>query len=358
MKKSRYTDSQILAILKQAEAGTPVPELCREHGMSSATFYKWRAKYGGMDASLMTRLKELEDENRRLKKMYAEERLKAEVIKDAMGKKVVKPCERRLLAQHSVARFSISIRKACRWFGISETGYRYQPKMATENAEIAQWLVTLTSEQSDWGFGLCFDYLRNVKGFLWNHKRVYRIYCELALNLRIRPRRRLNRNKPEPLKEPTRADQVWSLDFMHDQLSDGRNYRLLNIIDDFRREGIAIEAGFSLPALRVIRVLEQLLEWRDTPVAIRCDNGPEFISHEFTAWAKRKGIRIDYIQPGNPQQNAYIERHNRTMRYSWVSKHLFDSLEEVQDYATKWLWFYNYERPHKANGGKPPLMAA
>ena len=87
MKKSRYSDSQILAILKQAEAGTPVPELCREHGMSSATFYKWRAKYGGMDASLMARLKELEDENRRLKKMYAEERLKAEIIQEAMAKK-------------------------------------------------------------------------------------------------------------------------------------------------------------------------------------------------------------------------------------------------------------------------------
>ena len=87
MKKSRYTDSQILAILKQAEAGSPVPELCREHGMSSATFYKWRAKYGGMDASLMSRMKELEDENRRLKKMYAEERLKAEIIQEAMAKK-------------------------------------------------------------------------------------------------------------------------------------------------------------------------------------------------------------------------------------------------------------------------------
>jgi putative transposase len=87
MKRSRFTDSQILAILKQAEAGTPVPELCREHGMSSATFYKWRAKYGGMDASLMARLKELEEENRRLKKMYAEERLKAEIIQDAMAKK-------------------------------------------------------------------------------------------------------------------------------------------------------------------------------------------------------------------------------------------------------------------------------
>ena len=138
---------------------------------------------------------------------------------------------------------------------------------------------------------------------------------------------------------------------MHDQLSDGRNYRLFNVIDDYRREGLAIEAGFSLPASRVMRTLDRLLEWQSKPIAIRCDNGPEFISHEFTNWAKQYGIRIDYIQPGNPQQNAYIERHNRTIRYSWVSKHIFDSLEDVQDYATNWLWFYNHERPHKANGG-------
>ncbi|GHA21228.1 hypothetical protein GCM10008090_34010 [Arenicella chitinivorans] len=154
------------------------------------------------------------------------------------------------------------------------------------------------------------------------------------------------------------TNQVWSIDFMHDQLSDQRNYRLFNVMDDFKREGLAIEAGFSLPSIRVIRVLNQLLEWREKPVAIRCDNGPEFISNEFVEWAKSKNIRIDYIQPGNPQQNAYIERHNRTIRFSWVSKHLFDSLEQVQDYATKWLWFYNNERPHKANGGRPPLMAA
>ena len=145
---------------------------------------------------------------------------------------------------------------------------------------------------------------------------------------------------------------------MHDQLADGRSYRLFNVIDDFKREGLAIEAGFSLPTMRVLRPLNQLLEWRTKPLAIRCNNGPEFISHKFTEWAKKHEIRIDYIQPGKPQQNAYIERHNKTIRYSWVSKHLFDTLEEVQDYATKWLWFYNHERPHKANGGKPPLMAA
>jgi putative transposase len=262
------------------------------------------------------------------------------------------------MAQRAVADKGISIRIACEAFGVSQTCYRYQAKLNSENEEIADWLIQLTNRDSDWGFGLCFDYLRNVKGFRWNHKRVYRIYCELALNLRIKPRRRLNRHKPEPLKEPIRKDQVWSMDFMHDQLADGRKFRLLNVIDDYRREGIAIEAGFSLPAARVIRTLNQLLEWREKPTVIRVDNGPEFISSDFVNWARRRNIRIEYIQPGNPQQNAYIERANRTIRYSWLSKHLFDTLDQVQEYATEWLWFYNHERPHKANNGRPPLMAA
>ena len=271
---------------------------------------------------------------------------------------MVKPSCRRQMAQQAVGDHAVSIRLACRAFSISETCYRYQSKLNDDNALIAEQLIELTEENTDWGFGLCFSYLRHVEKCGWNHKRVYRIYCELALNLRIKPRRRLKRHVPEPLKEPTHPNQVWSLDFMHDQLSDGRSYRLLNVIDDYRREGLVIEAGFSLPALRVIRTLNQLLEWRDKPLVIRCDNGPEFISHEFVRWAAEHGIRIEYIQPGKPQQNAYIERYNRTMRYSWVSKHLFDTLEQVQDYATQWLWHYNHERPHQANRGKPPLMAA
>jgi putative transposase len=126
---------------------------------------------------------------------------------------------------------------------------------------------------------------------------------------------------------------------MHNQLADQRKFRLFNVIDDFKHEGLAIEAGFSLPAARVIRVLDQLLEWRSKPIAIRCDNGPEFISHEFTNWAKKHDIRIEYIQPGNSQQNAYIERANRTIRYSWLSKYLFETLNEVQDYATNGYGF-------------------
>ena len=271
---------------------------------------------------------------------------------------MVKPSLRKEMAQQAVANHQVSIRLACSAFSVSESCYRYQALLNDENTEIGERLVDLTEQHSDWGFGQCFLYLRNVEGKPWNHKRVYRIYCELALNLRIKPRRRLKRQAPEPLKGPIKANQIWSMDFMHDQLSDGRSFRLFNVIDDYRREGLAIEAGFSLPTIRVIRVLNQLLEWRETPTVIRCDNGPEFISHEFTAWAKQRGIRIEYIQPGKPQQNAYIERANRTIRYSWLSKNLFDTLEEIQDYATEWLWFYNHERPHKANGGKPPLMVA
>jgi putative transposase len=221
---------------------------------------------------------------------------------------------------------------------------------------IADWLVRLTFGQKNWGFGLCFLHLRNVKGFGWNHKRVYRIYRELELNLRIKPKKRLVRERPSPLAVPTGMNQVWSMDFMHDQLSDGRSFRLFNVLDDFNREGLGIEVGLSLPADRVIRSLEQIIQWRERPRVIRCDNGPEYISGSVQAWANRQQIRIEYIQPGQPQQNAYVERYNRTVRYDWLAQTLFESTEEVQESATRWLWTYNHERPNMALGGITPMQ--
>lgn len=260
------------------------------------------------------------------------------------------------MAKKAVEQRGLSICVACQAFTISETCYRYQPKLSSENAEIADWLIRLTHNQRNWGFGLCFLYLRNVRGYGWNHKRVYRIYRELELNLRIKPKKRLVREKPEPepLQVPESINRVWSMDFMHDQLSDGRSYRLFNVIDDFNREGLGIEVDFSLPAERVIRSLEWIIEWRGEPDAIRCDNGPEYISGQLMAWAKERGIAIEYIQPGKPQQNAYVERYNRTVRYDWLEQYLFDTIAEVQDYATRWLWTYNHERPNMALGGITP----
>lgn len=187
-------------------------------------------------------------------------------------KKVVKPSRRREMAQKAVMDKGISIRLSCWMFSISETCYRYQAKLSHENAEIADWLVRLTDNHRNWGFGLCFLYLRNVKRFGWNHKRVYRIYRELELNLRIKPKKRLVREKPQPLAVPETINDCWSMDFMHDQLSDGRSYRLLNVIDDYNREGLGIEVDFSLPSERVIRTLDHIIEWRGKPRSIRCDN--------------------------------------------------------------------------------------
>ena len=238
------------------------------------------------------------------------------------------------MAQDAVADKNVPISLACAAFRISESCYRYEAKLGCENAEIADWLIRLTDNHRNWGFGFCFLYLRNVKGHGWNHKRVYRIYCALELNLRIRPKKRTVREKPEALVVPGALNEVWSMDFMADQLSDGRSVRLFNVIDDFNREALAIDVDFSLPALRVIRSLDQVIEWRGKPVAIRCDNGPEYISGALLEWAEKRSIRIDFIQPGKPQQNAYVERFNRTVRYEWLAQYEFDRLVDMQDYAT------------------------
>ena len=144
------------------------------------------------------------------------------------------------------------------------------------------------------------------------------------------------------------------MDFMHDQLQDGRSFRLLNVIDDFNREALGIEADFSLPSQRVIRALKQIIDWRGKPEVIRCDNGPENISETVRQWAQEWGIRFEYIQPGKPQQNAYVERSNRTVRYEWLSQYHWSNLEEVRLYATNWMWMYNNERPNMALGGITP----
>jgi putative transposase len=141
---------------------------------------------------------------------------------------------------------------------------------------------------------------------------------------------------------------------MHDQLVDGRSIRLFNVIDDFNREVLGIEIDVSLPAERVIRALTHVIQWRGKPAVIRCDNGPEYLRAALVAWARTWRIQLEYIQPGKPQQNAYIERFNRTVRYEWLSRYDWIDLASVQQFVTTWMWQYNHERPHMALGGITP----
>ena len=144
------------------------------------------------------------------------------------------------------------------------------------------------------------------------------------------------------------------MDFMSDQLADGRGFRTFNVMDDYNREGLGIEVDLSLPSQRVMRALDQIIAWRGKPSALRCDNGPEYISEKLVGWANERKITLMYIQPGKPTQNAYVERFNRTVRHEWLDQHSFASIAQAQDTATEWLWLYNHERPHSAIGRVPP----
>lgn len=152
------------------------------------------------------------------------------------------------------------------------------------------------------------------------------------------------------------ADLLVGLTNAHKTWGFGLCFLHLPVLDDFNREGLGIEVDFSLPAERVVRSLNQIIEWRGKPLAIRVDNGPEYVSSTLMTWAEQQGIALTYIQPGKPQQNAYVERYNRTVRHEWLDLHIFDTIEEVQQIATEWLWTYNNERPNMGIGGVTPAM--
>lgn len=214
-------------------------------------------------------------------------------------------------------------------------------------------LLALVARRTRWGFWKCSDRLRAL-GHGGNWKRIYRVYCALRLNL---PRRRKKRVLSRPrmvLEAPPVLNRTWALDFMGDTLYDGRCYRTLNVLDEGNREALAIEISFSLPSPRVVRLLEQLVAIHGAPTALRCDNGPELIAEALTTWCEGHGIALQYIAPGKPNQNAFIERFNRTYRDEVLDAWVFTSLTEVRRVTEEWLTIYNTERPHDSLGGVPP----
>ena len=215
-------------------------------------------------------------------------------------------------------------------------------------------LSELAEEKPGLGFWKLYDRLRRA-GHRWNHKRLHRIYCDLRLNRRRRAKKRLPNRYPQPLAVPTRPNEVWSADFMSDALYRGNRFRTFNVLDDFNREALAIEIDTSLTSLRLIRVFEQLRMERGLPDVLRTDNGPEFLGLEFTQWCEAHGIFIDYIEPGKPNQNAYIERFNRSYRTEVLDVYLFTNLDEVREITWQWMQEYNEERGHDALGKLTPI---
>ena len=195
---------------------------------------------------------------------------------------------------------------------MSRTVYTYEPSPRNDMPVISA-LLKLAERYPRYGFAKYFAVLRR-EGHGWNHKRVHRIYRQLQLHLRRKGKRRLPSRAPVCLAKQTTVNQCWSVDFMSDALMSGQRFRTFNVLDDFSREILAVEIDINLPAARVIRVLDRIAAWRGYPKKLRMDNGPELVSVQLAGWADQHGVELEFIQPGKPTQNSYVERFNRTLR--------------------------------------------
>ena len=250
----------------------------------------------------------------------------------------------------------MSIRGACKTVNLSRTVYHYQPDTERDQPVIDA-LLALVDRYPRRGFDKFFPMLRR-QGHTWNHKRVYRIYCALKLNMRRKGKRRLPNRNPQPLSVPDGVNQCWSADFMSDALWYGKRFRTFNLTDDYNREALAIEVDISLGAHRIVRVLDRVAAERGYPIKLRVDNGPEMTSVHLAAWAENHGVELEFIQPGKPMQNGFIERFNRTYREEVLDMYVFNKLSEVRSITENWLTDYNEVRPHESLGDLPPVEYA
>jgi len=257
--------------------------------------------------------------------------------------------------KYAIEQHEASVKRACRLFGMSRTAFAYDPIKKADDSLIKQELLALVEMNRTHGFWKLYTRLRN-DGFQWNNKRVYRVYCELKLNKRRRPKKRLPSREKLALVQPAQTNICWSLDYMSDALMNGRRFRTVNVLDDCNREGLGIRAGFSLPAERVVEFLDEIAGVRGYPNELRVDNGPENISIVMSNWAANNNVKIKFIQPGKPAQNGYIERFNRTYREEVLNMNLFYDISHVQAITDEWLVKYNSERPHESLGNLTPWM--
>lgn len=235
--------------------------------------------------------------------------------------------------------------RACKIVSLPRSQFYYTSKK--DDTSIIKELEELAFKHPAYGFRKLLAYLRRA-GHSYNHKKVYRVYKLLRLNKRRKGKRRLPARIRQPLQQQTSPNASWSMDFMSDSMVGNRKFRTFNVMDDCSREALAIEIDTSLSSRRIIRVLEKVIARRGKPVSIRADNGPEFTSAAFEQWSNERQIKIQFIQPGKPMQNGYIERFNRLYREAVLDAYLFFDLDQVRQLTAEWMEEYNLRRPHES----------
>jgi putative transposase len=236
--------------------------------------------------------------------------------------------------------------------GLARSQFYY--RQVKDDSEAITAVQQLANDHPVYGFRKLYACLRR-SGRNWNHKKVYRIYKLLKLNKKRKGKRRLPQRTKQPLLQQTLPNTSWSMDFMSDSLMCGSKFRTLNLIDDYNRQALSIEIGVSLGSSRVIRLLEQAIEAHGQPAAIRVDNGPEFTSQQLQWWCQERQIALQYIQPGRPMQNGFIERFNGSYRREVLDSYAFFDLNQVRQETDRWITEYNTIRPHEALNNMTPL---
>lgn len=268
---------------------------------------------------------------------------------------MVTPGQRRAVITHAQETAALSERRACRFLGVHRSLVRYRSCRPPE-AELRGRLKELAERHPSWGSPRLTWLLRR-EGRIVNHKKVERLYRGEGLTVRRRHRKRVARPRIE-MPTPRRADEQWSMDFMRDQLAGGRVFRLLTVVDHFTRESPVIEVDLSLPGARVAQVLDRVARRRGLPRSIRVDNGPEFTGRALDEWAHRRGVKLEFIRPGKPVENAFIESFNGRIRQECLNQYWFLDLDDARRTIEAWRISYNTNRPHSGIGGRTPAEFA
>jgi len=269
---------------------------------------------------------------------------------------MVRPADRRRAVGHLRGEYGVSERRACRTMLIQRSTLRYQPR-PDQDGPLRARLLSLAEAKPRWGMPLMHAKIRR-EGLVVNHKRTERLYRELNLSLRLRRRKKRPSHLRVAMPTPAGPNQRWSMDFVFDQLTTGRRLKCLTVGDDFTREALALEAGHSVAGRHVVAVLERLVQQRQAPVSIVMDNGPEFTGAALDAWALTRGVKLDFIAPGRPVQNAFRESFNGKFRNECLDTTLFHDLADARTKIENWRIEYNTERPHRSLKYETPAEVA
>ncbi|MHC4521761.1 MAG: IS3 family transposase [Planctomycetota bacterium] len=346
--------------LRKAEVelanGKTVRDVCRGIGVSEQTYYRWRRDFGGMKASQAKRLKELEKENRHLKRAVADLTVDNLILKEAAKGKLLSPERRRRCVVVVQQQLGVSERRACRVLDQARSTQRRRPKVKGDEEALRADIVRLAERFGRHGYRMVTGMLR-TEGWRVNHKRVERIWRQEGLKVpKQQPKRaRIWLNDGSCIRlRPLYRHHVWSYDFVADRTHDGRPLKMLTVIDEFSRECPAIEVGRSLRSDDVLEVLARLFAEHGPPTHIRSDNGPEFTANAVRSWIEKLGVKTLFIQPGSPWENGYNESFNGTLREEVLNREIFFTLTEAKILIEQWRREYNTIRPHSSLGYRPP----